>query len=82
VRCQRLDDPALRNPPALAGPDHALHFAPKLGQPLNFCIDVMQVTPGDGVNLAAGLVRPVGQFQKLPDAVDVEPKVSRMANEG
>jgi len=77
---QNLNDPALGNPPIVAG-DHGLELAAQGGQAGDLVLHRIEMGLGDGMHLAAASVGIICQAQELPDGLDLEPELARVANE-
>src|SRR5215217_7020180 len=77
---QGLDDPALGDLTVLAG-DHVLQLIPQGSEAGDLVLDRGKVDPGDVVHLTAGTVGCPREVQELPDGLDLEPELPRVAYE-
>lgn len=78
-----LDDGAIADTDtARAGYSDPLEFAFEKAQPGDLVADIAEMRAGDGVGIVAGHVRLVRKPEKRPNALDGEPKIARMLDEG
>jgi hypothetical protein len=61
---------------------HGLQFIPQSHQARDTIFNIVEMSSGDLVSLAARTVRVAGQIKKLPDGVHVKPEFACMADEG
>lgn len=83
VISQSLDDGAIAGF-GTTGTGHRdpFEFAFEQPKPGNLVADIAEMRDGDGVRIIAGHVRLVGEPEKCPDALDREPEIARMPDEG